>query len=151
MQSHDEDVVEDEGEGGELVGDLVLAKDLVANVADVEQMRVAQAVPPQDERGVERGETDAKGSDQSTGHAEVAECPRERQNGETDVFGEEEHRRLLPRKRSIDNGTALLCLLDTGSLEGFVRVCVAADLDEVVPGLAVLGLERLWGAFEVVC
>ena len=96
MQSHDEDVVEDEGEGGELVGDLVLAKDLVANVADVEQMRVAQAVPPQDERGVERRETDAKGSDQATGHTEVAECPRERQNGETDVFGEEEHGRLLP-------------------------------------------------------
>lgn len=150
VQAHDEDVVEDKRDGRKLVGDLVLAKNLVANVADVEEMRMTQAVPPEDERGVQHRCTDTKGGEKTTGHTEIGVCPWEGQNGKADVLGEQKHGRLLPRQSTVFDGAAFLGILDALGREELVRVSIAVDWNDSLDDPIVLGFVSLGCPFEVV-
>ena len=82
----DERVVEEEEQGPDVVRELGAAEQALADVDDIADLRVYQAVLPEVEGGVERRGGDTEGDEDAWHYAEDRVRPWEGENGQTDVF-----------------------------------------------------------------
>ena len=82
----DERVVEEEEQGPDVVRELGAAEQALANVDDVADLRVYEAVLPEVEGGVERSGGDTERDEDARYYAKDRVRPREGEDGETDIL-----------------------------------------------------------------
>lgn len=117
-----------------------LPAEVVCGIGDISDPAILHAVPPENVRGVERGEADEERRKHATRHPKHLERVGKGEDGEDDVFGEKESRSLGPGELTFLDGDQV-----TGEIV-FRRALVGfgiKTLDSCCPGQSAIDTMRL--------